>query len=115
MHIMRQSPLLLVVLGAVSLASLEVNPQVVTATLPSEAFPASIAANAVTNKIYVANNCGNDPNCQSMGTVTVIDGVTLATQSINVGGYYPYGVAVNSVTNKIYVANCGGDPSCASN
>ena len=68
----------------------------------------------MTNKIYVADWCGNDPNCTSGGTVTVIDGATDNTLSVNVG-FYPYGVAVNSLTNKIYVANwCGNDPSCAS-
>ena len=89
--------------------------QVVIATLPSEGFPASAALNSVTNKTYVANNCGTDPNCQgAFGTVTVIDGATFGEQNVNVG-IYPYGVAVNSVTNKIYVATCGTDPSCSSN
>src|SRR5664279_6413214 len=63
--------------------------------------------NSMTNKIYVADWCGNDPNCTSGGTVTVIDGATDNTLSVNVG-FNPYGVAVNSMTNKIYVANwCG--------
>ena len=68
--------------------------------------------NPVTNKIYVANNCGNDVTCSSDGTVTVIDGATLTTNTVTVGSN-PYNVAVNSVTNKIYVANyCGNDTSC---
>ncbi len=60
--------------------------------------------NSVTNKIYVANACGNDPTCQSPGTVMVIDGNTLATQTVTVG-YVPDDLAVNPVTNKIYVSN----------
>ncbi len=110
---MRRSCLFLATL-AVIVAPLLVEAQVVTSTLPTQVFPGSLATNAVTNKIYVANNCGNDPNCQSMGTVTVIDGATLATQTVNVG-YYPFGVAVNSVTNKIYVIGCGTDPTCSGN
>ena len=64
----------------------------------------SAAVDSVTNKIYVANGCGNDPNCASAGTVTVIDGATNNTTTVNVG-FFPGPVAVNPVTNKIYVAN----------
>lgn len=113
MQTMRRSILFLITLG-VAIASISATGQVVTATLPTNVFPSSIGLNAVTNKIYVANNCGVDSTCQSVGTVTVIDGVTQASQSVNVG-YYPYGVAVNSATNKIYVASCGSDPSCSGN
>lgn len=63
-----------------------------------------LAVNPVTNKIYVANNCGNDPGCNSPGTVTVIDGATNNTTTINVD-YEPRHVAVNRVTDKIYVVN----------
>ena len=45
--------------------------------------------------------------------MTVIDGATNNTLSVNVG-YYPVAVAVNPVTNKIYVVNdCGIDSTCA--
>ena len=50
----------------------------------------------MTNKIYVPNLSDN--------TVTVIDGATNTTSTVNVGTS-PYAVAVNSVTNKIYVTN----------
>src|ERR1019366_5059300 len=76
-------------------------------------YPYGIDVNSVTNKIYVANNCGDDLSCQSTATMTVIDGTSLATTDVSIGGYYPYATAVNSATNKIYVANeCGGDSSC---
>jgi YVTN family beta-propeller protein len=76
-------------------------------------YPYGIDVNSVTNKIYVANNCGDDLNCQSKATMTVIDGQTLGTTDVSIGGYYPYAIAVNSITNKIYVpADCSGDPSC---
>ena len=40
----------------------------------------------MTNKIYVANFCGNDPNCGSSGTVTVIDANNnYTTSTVNVG------------------------------
>ena len=45
--------------------------------------------------------------------MTVIDGATLATTDVPIGGYLPFTLAVNSVTNKIYVPDyCGYDPSC---
>ena len=83
--------------------------QQVIATIPVGVQPEGSAVNPVTNKIYVTNYCGNDFRCASNGTVTVIDGATNNTVSVNVGAA-PYAVAVNSVTNKIYVANmCGND------
>ena len=88
--------------------------QVVIATVPVGTHPISVAVNPVTNKTYVANICGNDPNCANPGTVTVIDGVTNKTATIAVG-VRPYAVAVNSVTNQIYVANsCGNNQNCQS-
>ena len=85
--------------------------QVVTATVPTGVDPASIALNAITNKIYVVNKCGN---CQSAATVTVIDGASNTTSTVTVG-YQPLSVAVNETTNKIYVVNnCGSDPNCGS-
>ena len=54
--------------------------------------------NAVTNKIYVAN--------EGSGTVTVIDGDSNTTASVAVGTG-PYAMALNSATNKVYVANEG--------
>jgi YVTN family beta-propeller protein len=77
--------------------------------------PGAVAVNSVTNKIYVANGCGDDPNCNSTATMTVIDGQTLGTTDVSIGGYSPFAIAVNSSTNKIYVpSNCNGDPSCQS-
>ncbi|MGA2370844.1 MAG: YncE family protein [Candidatus Korobacteraceae bacterium] len=74
-----------------------------------------MAVNPTTNKIYVANYCGNDVNCFSLGTVTVIDGATNNIITTVTVGYYPYALAVNPTTNKIYVANfCGNDPNCGS-
>ncbi len=66
-----------------------------------------LAANNVTNKVYVVNTCGNDPNCgsNSPATVTVIDGLTHnVTATITVGLFAEFVVA-NTVTNKIYVTN----------
>ncbi len=78
-------------------------------------YPNAVAVNASTNKIYVSNNCGNDPSCNSTGTVTVIDGATNSTTTVSTGAYYPYALAVNPVTNKIYVENdCGNDLGCNS-
>ncbi len=52
--------------------------------------------NPVTNKIYVTNAKSNN--------VTVIDGATNATATVNVGTN-PIAAAVNPVTNQVYVAN----------
>ena len=106
--------LLLAVTLVLTMASLPATAQVVTSTVGVQIYPLTLAVNSTTNKIYVANNCGNDSNCGGMGTVTVIDGATLGTHNVTVGDY-PYGVAVNATTNKIYVATCGTDPTCASN
>jgi hypothetical protein len=57
----------------------------------------------VTNQIYVANECGNDPTCRSPGTVTVIDGATI-TPPPSVSGSPRCPSSVNSVTNQIYVS-----------
>jgi hypothetical protein len=82
-------------------------PIAATGTLPD-----TIVVNSGTNKIYISNQCGNDPNCPSIGTVTVIDGATRATANVSVGSD-PYGLALNSTTDRIYVPNiCGNDPSC---
>jgi YVTN family beta-propeller protein len=87
----------------------------VTATVAVGSAPDPPVVNSVTNKIYVANSCGNDPSCNTgNGTVTVIDGATNNPTSVNVG-VYPFALDVNSATNKIYVANnCGDDPNCGS-
>src|ERR1039458_10287626 len=72
--------------------------------------PYGVAVNSLTNKIYVANHCGNDPACASGGTVSVIDGVSNTVVATVTTGSHPYSVAVNSVTNNIYVSNnCGND------
>jgi YVTN family beta-propeller protein len=60
------------------------------------AFADAVAVNPVTNKVYIADT--------GTGTVTVLDGVTGATSTINTGGT-PNAIAVNPVTNKIYVTN----------
>ncbi len=115
---LRRFVLFFLFLGYV-LTALFTSAQVVVATLPigSVAEPRP-AINSVTNKTYVVNQCGNNPICQSVGTVagtvTVVDGVTLSTATLTVG-YSPIGAAINSVTNKIYVANqCGNEPTCNS-
>ena len=77
-------------------------------------LPHYLTLNAVTNQIYVSNNCGNDVTCGSPGTVTVIDGASNNTSTVNVGDF-PYEIAANSATNQIYVVNkCGNDISCNS-
>lgn len=103
MQTTRHSALLLV---ALTVAAAPAFGQVVAATLPAGNAPYVLAVNSVTNKIYVANSNDN--------TVTVINGATNSTSTVNVG-VIPWAVAVNAVTNKIYVANyCGSDSTCSS-
>jgi YVTN family beta-propeller protein len=88
--------LLLTVFSA-ALLEPAVRAQTVTATLTVGANAYAVAANPVTNKIYVVNR-------NPAGTVTVIDGATNAMTSIPVGGM-PSALDINTVTNRIYVAN----------
>ena len=72
----------------------------VTTTVPADSNPYAVAANPVTNRIYVANSSSNN--------VTVIDGATNATITVATRTG-PSAVAANPVTNKIYVANLNSD------
>ena len=82
----------------------------VTNTLNVGVGPAVVLANTVTNKIYVGNSCGTDGSCiingnaNTIGSVTVIDGVTFATSTVNVGKGFG-AMAINPVTNQIYASN----------
>jgi YVTN family beta-propeller protein len=71
--------------------------QQLIATVPvGGVFSWTLAVDPVTDKIYV-NIANND-------LMTVIDGATLATTNVTVGGYTS-AIAVNPVTNKIYSSN----------
>ena len=70
-----------------------------TVNIPVGVRPRGIAANPVTNRVYVANIWSN--------TVSVIDGITNAVIATIPVGELPYSVAVNAATNKVYVANQG--------
>lgn len=90
--------------------------QTLIATVPVGVHPQAIAVNSATNKIYVLNTCDSFPTCTSSGSVTVIDGVTLATVSvpIGIGAEVGAGIAVNQTTNKIYATNyCGNSFGCS--
>jgi len=63
-----------------------------------------LVANSSTNKVYVPNIA---PGGQT-GTVTILDGATLAEKTITVG-VNPAGIAFDPSTNLIYVADYGGD------
>ena len=59
----------------------------VTATVNTQGFvPFGIAVNVVTNKIYAVNACGTSSGCDT-GTVTIIDGATNLTSSVNVQSF----------------------------
>jgi|SRR5579859_6741407 len=76
----------------------------VMATFPVGTSPSDLDVDSQTNFIYVAN-AGNSQSGDP-GNITVINGVTNATQTLTVPkAQNPVAVAVNSATNKIYVAN----------
>jgi YVTN family beta-propeller protein len=68
----------------------------VTATLPTDIEPYSIAINPVTARVYVANILGDD--------VTVLDEATNGTATLAAASA-PTAVAVNPATNTVYLAN----------
>ena len=68
----------------------------VTSTVNVGSQPYAVAANPVTNMIYVGD--------YGDGTVTEINGSTNTPSTINVGNR-PTEIAVNPVTNQIYVVN----------
>jgi YVTN family beta-propeller protein len=113
MHAPRLTVVLFVLIAA--LACLPAAAQVVTSTIGVGGnYPASAAVNTVTNTIYAANECGSDPTCTlGGGSVTVINGATLATQTVQVDAY-PYPIRVDTGLNQIYTATCGTDPTCSS-
>ena len=95
-----------------SLSVIDGTTNTVTNTVALEQLPSVILLNEVTNKIYVGNSCGTDPTCISnpngngntTGTITAVDGVTLATNTIT-AGKGTTGMAVNPVANQIYMTN----------
>ena len=92
------------------------NTNTVTATVTVGNYPLAVAVNSATNKIYVANYCGNQFGCNATpapGTVSVVDGNSnTVTHTVTVG-VGPAIIFVNPVTNKIWVMNsCGNDLTC---
>jgi len=97
--LMRSLALMLLPLLSVIIPS-NVAAQAVTATVAAGTAPEAVAANTVTNKIYVANFKSSN--------VTVIDGATNSTTTVPaIAAGRPVAVAVNELTNKIYVASLG--------
>jgi len=92
----RQTAICALASGLLIPASISCLAQSLLTTVNVGVYPAAVAVNPATNKIYVVNQQGN--------SVTVIDGVTNSTRNVPTG-LGPNAVAVNSVTNKIYVAN----------
>jgi DNA-binding beta-propeller fold protein YncE len=76
-------------------------PQSITATIPLSGNAFAIAVNRVTNKIYVTTGA-------TTSAVTVIDGTTHATATVQTGSQVGKDIAVNEATNKIYIATGTG-------
>jgi DNA-binding beta-propeller fold protein YncE len=71
--------------------------QIVTATVGPGGTPRAIAVNTATNKIYLANQLGQN--------VLVIDGATNASTVISTPSHDPSAIGTNPLTNTIYAAN----------
>src|ERR1035441_3027928 len=80
----RRAVYVLILIVSFALLSLPVFAQQVIATVPVGAKPIDVVVNSVTNKIYVVNGWCNDAGC-SPGTVTVIDGASDNTTTVDVG------------------------------
>jgi YVTN family beta-propeller protein len=85
------------VLALIMLAPTIVHADWVTGTVNTMLSPNHIAVNPVTNRIYVV--------CPGVAVVTEIDGATLDTAVVPLGGIGANAIAVNPVTDKIYVVN----------
>jgi YVTN family beta-propeller protein len=76
-------------------------------TIPVGGQPGQLAANQLTNMIYVPN--------ETLGTLTVIDGSSSKVVANIPAGAGPGAIAVNPLTDLVYVSNSGGpnlqDPS----
>ena len=88
--------------------------QVVTATLPAGNNPYSVAVNSATNLMYAVNDCGTDPTCNSLGTVTVINGANNNTASVNVGVIPIWRRSTRRPTRSMWPIECGTDVTCTS-
>ena len=89
---------LLLLLGLNCALSQPAVAQTLLADVAAGTAPVALALNSTTNKVFVVNQGSNN--------LTVLDGLTYRTVTVNVG-LYPSAVAVNPSTNKIYVANTG--------
>jgi DNA-binding beta-propeller fold protein YncE len=71
-------------------------------------LPDALDVDTATNKIYVANECGSDPSCASTATVTAIDGVSLATNNVPIGGQFGHeqGLRSQPVLHRSVLPGC---------
>ena len=95
----RMGPSILIAACALLVAAPLARAQEIKASVPTAGGPYAIAINPVTNKVYVASDTNN--------VVTVIDGATLQTATVNVGAT-PVEMDIDTSTNKVFVANGGG-------
>jgi DNA-binding beta-propeller fold protein YncE len=87
------------VFAAVMFAAAGTRAQVVKASIPTSPGASAIAVNPVTNMVYVTSSTNN--------VVTVINGATFATTTVNVG-VDPVAIDIDTSTNRIFVANGAG-------
>ena len=99
-----------VIFLSLGMVALPAAAQTLIGTVPVQNDAFYLAANNVTNKTYVVNTCGTDPNCGGNArTVTVIDGLTNDVTATITAQLRPEFVVANTVTNKIYVSNRGSN------
>jgi len=69
-------------------------------TIAAGLFENEFAVDELRNKIYIANQTGNQ--------LVIVDGQTNAVTTVPGGGTYLWRIAVNPLTNEIYSANIIG-------
>ena len=83
--------------GSDSVSVIDIDRNVVVATIPVGVSPQGVAVNATGTRIYAANAGGN--------SVSVIHGASNSVVATLPVGVEPSGIAVNSAGTRVYVAN----------
>ena len=87
------------------MTDIDANNNNTTTTIPVGYAPYVVRTDPAHNKVYVANYCGDDPNCLTPGTVTAIDPTSNNSTFPVAVGDGPNLFAINSSTNTIYIPN----------
>ncbi len=100
--------------SAETVSVLDTRSQKITTTIPVGNDPVAVALSPDGRFAYVANRCGDDPNCEAYGTVSAIDtgnDAVIATIALNYAddACQPSGIGLAPQGRVLYVASrCSG-------